>query len=553
MASEKVYVGKAGAKELYTRVEEHIDARIPKVPGAGGNVGKFAADGSLEDTGVSADALESAVQDDHAHENKDVLDATTASYTTEEQEKLGSVTAGAEANVIEKVQVAGTDLPVNEKTVNIPDAGASAKGVVKLTSDLDSDDLNSAITPGAVREALRHAGGYKIAERAQDGTPDVPLDERSAKYIYLTEVPNTPEPDHYAEWIWSPGDQSVEAKWVQIGSTTVDMTNYAEKVSGAVAGHVASLTAGGNLADSGISGSSVSDAVSKAHSHANGSILDQVEEPYTTAEKDKLVGIATGAQENTIEAINLGNTELTPVSKTVTVPMFDGSNSGAVTAPTAGNANSASFLNGMGDWSMLQEVTNSEIDNIFGAFIGDRDYRTVIIGNQMWLAENLDWKFDGLQIGGEYTVNVANAWYYDNKKDTYGVNGNKYGLLYNGPALLALNGGLLTGGWRVPNIEDYRTLVANVSTAGTGVTGNNAGLKLKVSSAGGTDDYGFSMYMNGSYNNGYFRSVDTWGGFGVLSNSEFQYVSTSSSVDYLNTSALNFGGALCVRLVKDIT
>lgn len=201
----------------------------------------------------------------------------------------------------------------------------------------------------------------------------------------------------------------------------------------------------------------------------------------------------------------------------------------------------------------FREVSNSEVDNIFGAFIGGRDYRTVIIGNQMWLAENLDWKFDGLQIGGVYTESVANAWYYDNDEDTYGVNGNKYGLMYNGPALFALNGGLLTGGWRVPSLVDYRTLVANVSTTGTGSSGNNAGLKLKVSSAGGTDDYGFSMYMNGLYNNGYFGSVDTWGGFGLLNNTAFQYVSTGSSYDYLNTTGMNFGGALCIRLVKDIT
>jgi len=291
MASEKVYVGKAGAQELYKRVEEHIDARIPKVPGAKGNMGKFTEDGSLEDAGVSAAALESAVRDDHTHANKDILDATTAAYTTEEQAKLSGIAEDAQVNVIETITIDGEPLTPTEKAVNIPDAGTSTKGVVKLTSDIESVDVNAAITAAAVKDALRHVSGYKVADRGQDGKPDVPLADRSPNYIYLTEVPNTPEPDHYEEWIWSPGDQSVEAKWVLIGTTTVDLTDYVERVDDAVEGNLASLTAGGYMADSGISGSGVADAVNAKHSHNNKATLDLVEEPYTTAEQTKLAGM----------------------------------------------------------------------------------------------------------------------------------------------------------------------------------------------------------------------------------------------------------------------
>lgn len=51
---------------------------------------------------------------------------STNDYTTTEKEKLGGVAEGAQVNVIEKVQVNGSDLAVTEKGVNI-DLSAYAK------------------------------------------------------------------------------------------------------------------------------------------------------------------------------------------------------------------------------------------------------------------------------------------------------------------------------------------------------------------------------------------------------------------------------------------
>jgi hypothetical protein len=67
--------------------------------------------------------------------------------------------------------------------------------------------------------------------------------------------------------------------------------------------------------------------------------------------------------------------------------------------------------------------------------IGGRLYRTVVIGGREWLAENLDFKWDGLVIGGDASYNEPRANYYNNDEATYGVNGNRYGLLYNSPAV----------------------------------------------------------------------------------------------------------------------
>ena len=45
---------------------------------------------------------------------------------------------------------------------------------------------------------------------------------------------------------------------------------------------------------------------------------------YTTAEKTKLAGIATGAQVNVIEGVQVNGTSLTPTNKIVNVPVMTG-------------------------------------------------------------------------------------------------------------------------------------------------------------------------------------------------------------------------------------
>ena len=126
--------------------------------------------------------------------------------------------------------------------------------------------------------------------------------------------------------------------------------------------------------------------------------------------------------------------------------------------------------------------------------IGDRVYPTVKIGNQVWLAENLDYKFTGCTIGASTkSSSIAQANYYNNDETTYGVNGNKYGLLYNGVAVdyMEANKSSLFPGWHVATRDDFDTLITYAG--GTSV----AGKKLKSTDGwnnqgwAGTDDYGF--------------------------------------------------------------
>lgn len=131
--------------------------------------------------------------------------------------------------------------------------------------------------------------------------------------------------------------------------------------------------------------------------------------------------------------------------------------------------------------------------------IGGRAYRTVTIGNQEWLAENLDYKWDGLVIGADGTSDEeTRANYYNNDEATYGVNGNKYGLLYNWPAVKYLEDNkatLLPEGWHVPSRDEWDALIDDLG--GIFVAGKKLASKTGWTRNNGTDDYGFTLYPAG--------------------------------------------------------
>ena len=128
----------------------------------------------------------------------------------------------------------------------------------------------------------------------------------------------------------------------------------------------------------------------------------------------------------------------------------------------------------------LDEATEGEVDSIvitYGSVvIGGRTYKTVTIGNQEWLAENLDYKFDGLEISDVESLSDVIANYYDGDEATYGRYGNRYGLLYNWKAVDYIEQNkatLLPSDWHVPTATEWDTLVTTVGGASV------AGAKLK--------------------------------------------------------------------------
>jgi uncharacterized protein (TIGR02145 family) len=112
-----------------------------------------------------------------------------------------------------------------------------------------------------------------------------------------------------------------------------------------------------------------------------------------------------------------------------------------------------------------------------GTFTDSRNgktYQTVKIGNQVWMAENLNYP----------TAN--GSWCYNNQNS----NCVKYGRLYNWQTALKV----CPQGWHLPSDTEWQQLID--------FAGNNSAVKLKAKSGwnnngNGTDDYGFSALPGG--------------------------------------------------------
>ena len=196
-------------------------------------------------------------------------------------------------------------------------------------------------------------------------------------------------------------------------------------------------------------------------------------------------------------------------------------------------------------------------------------YRTVIIGNQEWIVENLkvttyadDSPIANLTVNVDWTGDTTGAYCYYNNDIT---NKADYGALYNwyavdnaaGLVYLERNGVSETD-WRVPTKADWLSL--------TTLLGGNAvaGGKLKsvgydyfdVPNTGATDEYGFRGRAGGSRSTtGVFTGLRTNGNHHQSDLSTGNYVSRvlfSSFTSLGSTTALNGNGGYSVRLVRDI-
>lgn len=188
------------------------------------------------------------------------------------------------------------------------------------------------------------------------------------------------------------------------------------------------------------------------------------------------------------------------------------------------------------------------------ADIGGRSYRTVTINGVIWTAENLDFKASGINIGPSGMPGTPAAWYYNNNEAIYGVNGNKYGLLYNVPAINYLNENrdVLMPGWHVPTKEEWEYLVNAVG--GISVAGTKLKSSTGWSSDNGTDDFGFTAFPAGERNNNSFDSLGNLGRFwtkSIYSSGRLYYADFFGSGSSMQMSNADSTWAFSVRLVKD--
>jgi uncharacterized protein (TIGR02145 family) len=156
-------------------------------------------------------------------------------------------------------------------------------------------------------------------------------------------------------------------------------------------------------------------------------------------------------------------------------------------------------------------------NNLFGSFKDSRDgraYKSVKIGNQVWMAENLS--ADKFRNGDKiprvtdrikwynsneayFNSNVAKdqpAWCYYNNDSS---NGSKYGKLYNGHAVVDSRG-LCPSGWRIPSDADWMELANYLGGL------EESSLKLRSSDTTGWKwfyDGSVKKYSNGSNSSGF--------------------------------------------------
>ncbi len=130
---------------------------------------------------------------------------------------------------------------------------------------------------------------------------------------------------------------------------------------------------------------------------------------------------------------------------------------------------------------------------------GGSNYKTVKIGNQVWMAENLNvGKFRNGDLIPEVKTNEKwmkagdegkPAWCYYNNDPAYGK---KYGKLYNWYAANDKRG-LAPKGWHIPSLAEYQSMGAVFSFEGNTLKVRGEG----VGSGVGTNTSGFSALFGG--------------------------------------------------------
>ncbi|MCL2182753.1 MAG: InlB B-repeat-containing protein [Chitinispirillia bacterium] len=180
--------------------------------------------------------------------------------------------------------------------------------------------------------------------------------------------------------------------------------------------------------------------------------------------------------------------------------------------------------------------------SVTGSFTDNRDgksYRTVKIGGNVWMAENLNTRD---HIWGD-------SWCYDNDNS----NCEKYGRLYDWEAAVR---DACPVGWRLPDNQDWNDLV---ETAGGYITAGNR-LKsqtdwVEYSGISSTDEYGFSALPGGSRDpRGNFHNAGSYGYWW----SATEYGTTLAwyrrmyyNYDYVNEDSNDKSNGFSVRCVED--
>jgi uncharacterized protein (TIGR02145 family) len=244
-----------------------------------------------------------------------------------------------------------------------------------------------------------------------------------------------------------------------------------------------------------------------------------------------------------------------------------------------------------GIWRKPSYIDKYCSENICSSFVDERDnqpYMSVVIGEQTWMAENLNYNATGSKCYGEGGL------VYDEESGLYNAirlsdaeiqsNCDKYGRLYDwtiatertyscdtirNQTLYSVvcsgqieaetkHQGICPSGWHIPNNAEWNTLMKYVGTA-TGQDYYMGATKLRAESGWnanradipGTDDYGFAAMPGGNYSsgNGFYGAGYTSGWLGT--NSFFGIVSYSNAMQSSIGEISSYSYFYSVRCLKD--
>jgi uncharacterized protein (TIGR02145 family) len=179
-------------------------------------------------------------------------------------------------------------------------------------------------------------------------------------------------------------------------------------------------------------------------------------------------------------------------------------------------------------------------------------YKTIKIGNQIWMQDNLRVsRFkNGIEIpyiidGRTWGELVGPAWSYYSNETTFNLT---YGKIYNGFALQS-NNGICPDGWRVPSQNDFNELITFLG--GYAVAGG----KIKVlGTTGATNSSGFSALLGG---NRYVYGSEEGGRFEALGYYGFIWTDSLSAIEYwtwsenIGSRGLRLNDGAYIRCLKN--
>jgi uncharacterized protein (TIGR02145 family) len=184
--------------------------------------------------------------------------------------------------------------------------------------------------------------------------------------------------------------------------------------------------------------------------------------------------------------------------------------SGSLSVSCSGNSNTSTHYCSDGSMREYGSVTH-----------GEQTYKTVVIGRQTWMAENLNYEAEGSKC-------------YDDDPS----NCTKYGRLYDWETAMTA----CPSGWHLPSQAEWNTLSSYVKAASN--CSNCDAAKLKATSGwisyNSTDEYGFSALPGGgaSYSDGifFFYNAGLTSYMWVLTTCEQNTCVYAKYMNHINTS-----------------